>query len=182
MSILMKWDTVIVTDGDDMDTVEFGKTRLRVSRLAFGTGTHGWGGRSEQTDLGVNELANLLRLAHERGVNFWDAADQYGSHPHVAQALHGIPREGLDLKTHPQGRQDLPLVGIFATRTPYRPNPIGVQVVELVSRKGNVLTVRGIDACNDSPVLDIKPYLQRGDAVTRTRIPDWLKKLWGLEM
>lgn len=104
------------------------------------------------------------------------------SHLIVLFWLHGIPREGLDLKTHPQGRQDLPLVGIFATRTPYRPNPIGVQVVELVSREGNVLTVRGIDAYNGSPVLDIKPYLQRGDAVTPTRIPDWLKKLWSLEM
>ena len=69
------------------------------------------------------------------------------SHLIILFWLHGIPREGLDLKTHPQGRQDLPLVGIFATRAPYRPNPIGVQVVELVSREGNVLTVRGIDAC-----------------------------------
>ncbi len=104
------------------------------------------------------------------------------SHLIVLFWLHGIPREGLELMTHPQGRQELPLVGIFATRTPYRPNPIGVQVVELVSREGNVLTVRGIDAHNGSPVLDIKPYLQRGDCVTETRIPSWLKKLWGLEM
>jgi len=104
------------------------------------------------------------------------------SHLIVLFWLHSIPREGIELMTHPQGHQELPLVGIFATRTPYRPNPIGLQVVELVSRVGNVLTVRGIDAHNGSPVLDIKPYLQRGDAVTRTRIPDWLKKLWGLEM
>lgn len=104
------------------------------------------------------------------------------SHLIVLFWLHGIPREGVALKTHPQGRQDLPLVGIFATRTPYRPNPIGVQVVELVSREGNVLTVRGIDAYNGSPILDIKPYLQRGDSVTQTRIPDWLKRLWGVEM
>ncbi len=104
------------------------------------------------------------------------------SHLIVLFWLHGIPRQGLELMTHPQGRPELPLVGIFATRTPYRPNPIGVQVVELVSRAGNVLTVRGIDAHNGSPVLDIKPYLQRGDCVTKTRIPDWLKELWGLEV
>ena len=67
--------------------MDFGKTGLKVSRLSVGTGTHGWGGRSEQTDLGVDELASLLRLAYERGVNFWDTADQYGSHPHVARAL-----------------------------------------------------------------------------------------------
>ena len=46
-----------------MDTVDFGNTNLKVPRLSFGTGTAGWGGRSEQTDLGVEGLANLLRLA-----------------------------------------------------------------------------------------------------------------------
>jgi aryl-alcohol dehydrogenase-like predicted oxidoreductase len=70
-----------------MDYVEFGSTGLRVSRLAFGTGTNGWAGRSEQTDLGVGELARLLRLGHDHGVNFWDAADAYGSHEHLAEAI-----------------------------------------------------------------------------------------------
>lgn len=59
-----------------MDFVDFGETGLRVSRLAFGTGTRGWAGRSEQTDLGVDRLASLLRLAYDHGVNFWDAADE----------------------------------------------------------------------------------------------------------
>lgn len=72
---------------------------MRVSRLAFGTGTHGWGGRSDQTDLGVDKLASLLRLAYDHGVNFWDAADEYGSHPHVARALQGIPRHEVVIAT-----------------------------------------------------------------------------------
>lgn len=83
----------------EMDYVDFGKTGLRVSRLAFGTGTRGWAGRSEQTDLGVDKLASLLRLAHDHGVNFWDAADEYGSHPHVARALQGIPRDEVVIAT-----------------------------------------------------------------------------------
>jgi aryl-alcohol dehydrogenase-like predicted oxidoreductase len=82
-----------------MDFVDFGKTGLRVSRLAFGTGTHGWAGRSDQTALGVDGLASLLRLAHDHGVNFWDAADEYGSHPHVARALQGIPRHEVVIAT-----------------------------------------------------------------------------------
>jgi aryl-alcohol dehydrogenase-like predicted oxidoreductase len=82
-----------------MDFVDFGKTGLRVSRLAFGTGTHGWGGHSDQTDLGVDGLASLLRLAYDHGVNFWDAADEYGSHPHVARALQGIPRHEVVIAT-----------------------------------------------------------------------------------
>jgi aryl-alcohol dehydrogenase-like predicted oxidoreductase len=82
-----------------MDYVDFGKTGLRVSRLSVGTGTHGWGGRSEQSALGVDKLANLLRLAYERGVNFWDAADAYGTHRHIAKALRGIPRDEVVVAT-----------------------------------------------------------------------------------
>jgi len=87
-----------------MDFVDFGKTGLRVSRLAFGTGTHGWAGRSDQTDLGVDKLASLLRLAYDHGVNFWDAADEYGSHPHVARALQGIPRDEVVIATKTTSR------------------------------------------------------------------------------
>lgn len=87
-----------------MDYVQFGKTGLNVSRLAFGTGTHGWGGRSEQTKLGVDGLADLLRLAYDRGVNFWDAADDYGTHPHVARALQGIPRDEVVIATKTMSR------------------------------------------------------------------------------
>ena len=87
-----------------MDIVDFGNTGLKVSRLSFGTGTAGWGGRSEQTDLGVEGLANLLRLAYDHGVSFWDSADQYGSHPHVARALQGIPRDGVVIATKTNSR------------------------------------------------------------------------------
>jgi aryl-alcohol dehydrogenase-like predicted oxidoreductase len=87
-----------------METVDFGTTGLRVSRLSFGTGTHGWGHRSEQTALGVDGLANLLQLAYDGGVNFWDAADGYGSHPHVARALRGIPRDAVVIATKTSSR------------------------------------------------------------------------------
>ncbi len=82
-----------------MDTAELGRTGIRVSRLCFGTGTNGWRGRSNQTDLGLQELADLLRYAHDRGITFWDSADQYGSHPHVARALSGLNREDVVITT-----------------------------------------------------------------------------------
>ncbi|MCZ6632708.1 MAG: aldo/keto reductase [bacterium] len=75
-----------------MDRVEIGTTGLLVSQLCFGTGTQGWRGRSNQTDLGLDELADLLHYGYDRGINFWDSADQYGSHPHVARALQNIGR------------------------------------------------------------------------------------------
>jgi tRNA (Thr-GGU) A37 N-methylase len=48
---------------------------------------------------------------------------------------------------------------VFATRSPYRPNPVGLTVVELLHRDGCSLLVRGVDMCDGTPVLDIKPYL-----------------------
>lgn len=82
-----------------MDYVTFGKTELQVSRLAFGTGTNGWMGRSQQSDLGIEQLANLLQLAYDRGVNIWDTADAYGTHPHIARTLQSIPRDKVVIVT-----------------------------------------------------------------------------------
>jgi 1-deoxyxylulose-5-phosphate synthase len=87
-----------------MDTVTLGMTGIRVSRLAFGTGTHGWAHHSQQTALGIEGLAQLLTLGFERGVNFWDLADQYGSHPHAARALQRVPRDEVVIATKTTSR------------------------------------------------------------------------------
>ena len=76
-----------------MKTVELGTTGIFVSQLSFGTGTNGWGGRSNQTDLGMHALTDLLIYGFERGITFWDSADQYGSHAHLAGALDYIDRD-----------------------------------------------------------------------------------------
>ncbi len=65
--------------------------------------------------------------------------------------------EGYDLCQHPRGDRDRSRRGVFALCSPRRPNPIGVTVVELVAIAGNVLRVRGLDAINGTPVLDLKP-------------------------
>lgn len=80
------------------------------------------------------------------------------------------------LKVHPRGRADMPLLGVFATRTPYRPNPIGLTLVELLSQDGNVLTVKGLDAFNGTPVLDIKPF-DPWDAANDADFPEWWMRL-----
>lgn len=83
-----------------------------------------------------------------------------------------------DLKIRPMKRDDMPLVGIFATRSPQRPNPIGIRAVELLEVRENVLRVCGLDALNGSPVLDLKPYLTRGDAIPEARVSEWVQKFW----
>ena len=99
------------------------------------------------------------------------------SHMFVLFWLHKIPEEKRKtLKVHPRGRRDLPLLGILATRTMLRPNPIGLTLVELVKIEGNILTVRGLDAFDGTPVLDIKPF-DSWDTTKTAKVPDWWTKL-----
>lgn len=65
--------------------------------------------------------------------------------------------EGYTLRQHPRGDKSRPLQGVFTLRSPRRPNPIGVTVVDLLAVEGNVLRVRGLDAIDGTPVLDLKP-------------------------
>ena len=82
------------------DRVKLGNTGIEMSRMAMGTGTHGFGGASNQTrQLGIKGVADMLRAAFDDGINFWETADQYGSHPHVGEALKKVKREEVVLLT-----------------------------------------------------------------------------------
>ncbi len=88
------------------DRVRLGPRKVEFSRLAMGTGTNGAGGSSNQTrKLGIEGVANLFKLGFDHGCTFWDSADQYGSHPHVKEALKSVKREnvaiGNRLHRHP---------------------------------------------------------------------------------
>jgi aryl-alcohol dehydrogenase-like predicted oxidoreductase len=81
------------------DTVTLGMTGITTSRLAMGTGTVGSGHHSHQTALGVKGLSDLLLNGHDNGLRFFDAADAYGSHPHVAEAIKHVPRNKVTILT-----------------------------------------------------------------------------------
>jgi tRNA-Thr(GGU) m(6)t(6)A37 methyltransferase TsaA len=95
------------------------------------------------------------------------------SHLFVLFLLHEVSESQREpLKVHPQGRKDMPLLGVFATRTMLRPNPVGLTLVELVKIEGNILTVRGLDAFDGTPVIDIKPF-DPWDNAENARVPEW---------
>lgn len=81
------------------DTVTIGHTGIKTSRLAMGTGTVGSGHHSHQTALGVKGLSELLLNGYDHGLRFFDAADSYGSHPHVAEALKHVARDKVTILT-----------------------------------------------------------------------------------
>jgi aryl-alcohol dehydrogenase-like predicted oxidoreductase len=81
------------------DTVTLGRTGIQTSRLAMGTGTVGVGHHSHQTALGVKGLSDLLLNGYNHGLRFFDSADSYGSHAHVAEALKHVPRDKVTVLT-----------------------------------------------------------------------------------
>ncbi len=102
---------------------------------------------------------------------------EHWSHLFVLFYMHNVDdRARMKLQTHPRGREDITLQGVFAARGRDRPNPIGLAVVELLGREGTRLRVRRLDAYDGTPVLDIKPY-DSDDVFTDLRLPDWWTQL-----
>ena len=113
----------------------------------------------------------------------WTAAlDGLGEFSHISVLcyLHMMHGEEPILQIHPQRNPDMPQVGLFATRTPLRPNPISLTIVRLIERQDNVLHVRNLDMYDGTPVLDIKPYLTRGDYHADATGPEWIHRLWAI--
>jgi len=103
-----------------------------------------------------------------------DNLDEF-SHLIVLYWMHQLPAgRQLPHKVHPMGKPELPLVGRFATRSPSRPNPVGQATVKLLERHDNILKVKGLDAIDGTPVIDIKPYLPGYDSADGAKVPLWM--------
>ncbi len=116
------------------------------------------------------EPIGFVRNGEEENSDFSDVVSEIVIRMELAEGLFRIEEmdeidvlfwfdrsSGPQMKVHPKGNPDNPLVGVFASRSPNRPNPIGVTRVKLLSVEGNILTVKGLDALNGTPVIDIKP-------------------------
>lgn len=111
------------------DEVVLGRTGIRTSRLAMGTGTIGFGGRSNQTKLGISPFTNLLLNGyHENGLRFFDSADSYGSHPYVAAALKQLPRDKVTVLTKTDTRD---AAGVRADLDRFR-RELGIDHIDIV--------------------------------------------------
>ncbi len=77
----------------------------------------------------------------------------------------------------PQNREDMPMVGILSQRAKDRPNSIGITSVEIISVNKNIITVKGLDAIDNTPVLDIKPYYPMYDSKENAVVPEWVERL-----
>ena len=111
------------------DEIILGKTGIRTTRLAMGTGTIGFGGASNQTRLGTSPLTRLLLDGYnDNGLRFFDSADSYGSHPYVAEALKHIPRDKVVVLTKTDTRD---AAGVRADLDRFR-KELGVDYIDIV--------------------------------------------------
>ena len=85
------------------------------------------------------------------------------------------PEKRNILQVHPRGNMKNPLTGVFACRAPVRPNLIALSLCRIISVKNNIVYIENIDALDNSPILDIKPYIPQIDhKIKDVRLPDWL--------
>jgi tRNA-Thr(GGU) m(6)t(6)A37 methyltransferase TsaA len=124
----------------------------------------------------THEEVSEIRIDEELA----DILDGVEGYSHLMVLFWGdrVTDEGRTLtKVHPMGRKDFPLVGIFATRSPARPNPVLMTVVRLLERRGTLLEVTGLDAVDGSPVIDIKPYVREFYPEKDVLIPGWMQRI-----
>lgn len=103
------------------------------------------------------------------------------SHIHVLWWFHhnDTPEKRATLQVHPRGNPRNPLTGVFATRSPARPNLIGLTLCRIVSIEQHEVEIEEIDALDGTPVLDIKPFIPAFDTASGVRGPDWIKNGFG---
>jgi len=108
---------------------------------------------------------------------YTDGLDGIEDYSHVIIVYWMDKEKECHLKHHPQGRADVPFIGIFACRCPQRPNPIGISTTEIISVKDNIIKVKGLDVIDNTPILDIKPYTPQYDSALNAKVPEWVDKL-----
>ena len=121
------------------------------------------------TDLKESEI-----IINEEYLDCLEGIEDF-SHLVILFWTHKVPNNARQIKKiHPAGLKEMPIKGIFATRSPVRPNPICKTTVKLIERKGTTLVVEGLDAIDNTPVVDIKPHLPFYDSPLNVKLADWM--------
>ena len=100
------------------------------------------------------------------------------SHIVVVFWPHKLPEDERKIqKVHPRGIEEIPRQGIFATRSPARPNPILISTVQLINRQQTCLEISALDCMDNTPILDIKPITRLEVPEEALRFPDWVRQV-----
>ena len=124
-----------------------------------------------------SDLINSKIIVKEEYIDCLEGIEDF-SHLVILFWTNKVPDKARQIKkVHPAGLKKMPIKGIFATRSPVRPNPICKTTVKLLERKGDTLIVEGLDAIDNTPVLDIKPHIPFYDSPLNIKLADWMYTL-----
>jgi tRNA-Thr(GGU) m(6)t(6)A37 methyltransferase TsaA len=161
-----------------VDALSVALKKLYISQLNCRCGDSSMPQKGELKFVGTVESAGEEEANVRISPEFRDALNGINEFSHVIVLywihLRDNRKDRNVLQVVPRGRTKGVRVGVFACRSPSRPNPIGLCVVRLLRVEDCTLTVKGLDAFEGSPVIDIKPYIQRSDAVPYTYTPEWV--------
>lgn len=130
--------------------------------------------RTDRTDVDWGAIESTMELDRSRFTEEALLGLNDFSHLEIVYFMHAIPEDAIATSArHPRENPQWPRVGIFAQRGAKRPNRIGVSRCKLVSVDGTRIRVRGLDAIDGTPVLDIKPYMREFGAFGEVRQPEW---------
>jgi tRNA-Thr(GGU) m(6)t(6)A37 methyltransferase TsaA len=136
-------------------------------------------GKGELRFIGIVDIAGEEKARMRVFPEFCDAVKGIDGFSHIIVLywihLRDNEEERSVLQVIPRRHTRNVEVGVFACRSPSRPNPIGLCVAELMKIEDCILTVKGLDAFKNSPIIDIKPYIPRADSVSNARVPEWTR-------
>ncbi len=132
--------------------------------------------RKEATDDYWGKVVAEITLADDIPTEAFENIENF-SHLEIIFYFDKVPDDKVVYSGHPRGNPDYPLMGIFCQRKKDRPNKIGLCTVELLAHNGRTIIVKGLDAIDGTPVLDIKPFFKEFQPHTETQQPAWVADL-----
>ncbi len=132
--------------------------------------------RKEATDDYWGTVITEITLADDIPTEAFERIEDF-SHLEVIYYFDKVADDKIVFSGHPRGNPDYPLMGIFCQRKKDRPNKIGLCTVELLAHNGRTIIVKGLDAIDGTPVLDIKPFFKEFQPHTETQQPAWVADL-----
>ena len=121
-------------------------------------------------------ITSEIRLVESIPPDAFNGIEEF-SHLEIVFYFDQMDKSNTAWKSHPRGNKDWPEVGIFSQRKKNRPNAIGLTIVELLERRGNMIKVRYLDAIDGTPVIDIKPVMKEFLPLSAIRQAQWSSEL-----